>query len=55
MQLPDRPDLEHLRKQAKARKRERGIPLAAAQHELADDYGFPSWPRLVRHVQAIAL
>jgi hypothetical protein len=42
VQLPDRPDLEHLRKQAKARRRERGIPLAAAQHELARDYGFPS-------------
>ena len=55
MQLPDRPDLEHLRKQAKARRRERAIPLSAAQHELARDYGFPSWPRLVRHVQAISL
>ena len=55
MQLPDRPDLEHLRKQAKARKRERGTTLAAAQHELARDYGFPSWPRLVRHVQALSL
>lgn len=53
MQLPDRPDLEHLRKQAKARKRERGIPLSAAQRELAGDYGFPSWPRLVRHVHAL--
>ena len=50
MRLPDRPDLEHLRKQAKARKRERGIALSAAQHELALDYGFPSWPRLVRQV-----
>lgn len=55
MQLPARPDLEHLRKQAKARKRERGIPLSTAQHELALDYGFPSWPRLARHVQAIGL
>jgi hypothetical protein len=53
--LPERPSLEHLRKQAKARKRERGIALSRAQHELAREYGFESWPRLVRHVQAAAL
>jgi hypothetical protein len=50
--LPERPSLEHLRKQAKARKRERGIALNQAQHEIARDYGFPSWPRLVGFVQA---
>jgi hypothetical protein len=33
--LPERPSLEHLRKQAKARRRERGITLSQAQHELA--------------------
>jgi ankyrin repeat protein len=55
VQLPDRPDLEHLRKQAKARRRERGTTLAVAQHELAREYGFPSWPRLVRHVRALGL
>ncbi len=55
MQLPDRPDLEHLRKQAKARKRDRAVTLSTAQHGLALDYGFPSWPRLVRHVEALAL
>ena len=55
MRLPDRPDLEHLRKQAKARRRERGVALASAQHELALEYGFPSWPRLVRHVRALGL
>jgi hypothetical protein len=33
--LPERPSLEHLRKQAKVRKRERGIALNQAQHELA--------------------
>jgi ankyrin repeat protein len=53
--LPDRPSLEHLRKQAKARRRARGIALSQAQHELARDYGFPSWPRLVDHVNALAL
>src|SRR3954453_20275322 len=50
-QLPHRPSLEHLRKQAKTRKRERGITLIQAQHELAREYGFDSWPRLVHHVQ----
>jgi ankyrin repeat protein len=55
VQLPDRPSLEHLRKQAKTRRRERGTTLAEAQHRLARDYGFPSWPRLVRHVCAVGL
>ena len=55
MQLPDRPNLVHLRKQAKALRRERGSTLADAQHELAREYGFPSWPRLVRLVQALSL
>src|SRR5919106_791427 len=53
--LPQRPSLEHLRKQAKARKRERGIALNEAQHELAREYGFDSWPKLVHHVQAGSL
>jgi ankyrin repeat protein len=53
--LPQRPSLEHLRKQAKARKRERDIPLSQAQHDLAREYGFASWPKLVHHVQAAAL
>jgi ankyrin repeat protein len=50
--LPERPSLEHLRKQAKARRRERGIALSQAQHELAREYGFGSWPKLVHAVQA---
>jgi ankyrin repeat protein len=53
--LPSRPSLEHLRKQDKARKRERDIPLSEAQHELAREYGFASWPRLVHYVQAAGL
>jgi hypothetical protein len=51
--LPAHPSLQHLRKQAKARRRERGIPLHQAQHELARAYGFASWPRLVRFVEAV--
>src|SRR5918999_1026206 len=54
-ELPQRPSLEHLRKQAKARKRERAIALSQAQHELAREYGFDSWPKLVHHVQATGL
>jgi ankyrin repeat protein len=50
--LPERPSLEHLRKQAKARRRERRIALSQAQHELAREYGFGSWPKLVHAVQA---
>jgi ankyrin repeat protein len=53
--LPPRPSLEHLRKQAKALRRERGVPLCRAQHELARSYGFASWTRLARHVQAAGL
>ncbi|MGH2825250.1 MAG: hypothetical protein ACRDLY_19980, partial [Thermoleophilaceae bacterium] len=53
--LPQRPSVEHLRKQAKARRRERGIALNQAQHELAREYGFDSWPKLVHHVQASGL
>lgn len=59
--LPDRPSLEFLRKQAKARRRAQssGHPqsmgLAKAQHQVAREYGFASWPRLVHHVQSVRL
>lgn len=53
--LPQRPSLEYLRKQAKTRKRERGIGLSRAQYEIAHQYGFASWPDLVHHVQATTL
>lgn len=53
--LPERPSLEHLRKQAKARKRRRAISLSRAQREVALEYGFDSWPRLVHQVQATGL
>jgi hypothetical protein len=42
--LPPHPSLEYLRKQAKTRKRARSIALSQAQHELAREYGFASWP-----------
>lgn len=55
-QLPARPDLEHLRNQAKEllqelQRRDPGAQLADAQHTLAREYGFPSWPKLKVHVQ----
>jgi ankyrin repeat protein len=53
--LPAHPSLRHLRKQAKALRRERGIPLHQAQHELARSYGFTGWTRLVHDVQAAGL
>ncbi len=55
MQLPDRPSIEHLRKQAKRRRRRDNIALTQAQRELAREYGFASWPRLIHHVQAAGL
>jgi hypothetical protein len=53
--LPDPPSLEELREQARARRRQRGVPLGVAEHELARDYGFASWPDLARRVQRVAL
>jgi hypothetical protein len=41
---PPRPSLKYLRKQAKMRKRERGIALSQAQHEFAASTAFASWP-----------
>jgi ankyrin repeat protein len=56
--LPARPNLGQLRKQARELQREMGsdeaASLSAAQRALARRYGFASWPRLKRHVEAIA-
>lgn len=55
LRLPPRPSLEQLRKQAKDRLDAMpGARLADAQLAMAHDYGFDSWPRLVRHVTAVA-
>ena len=56
--LPERPSLEQLRKQAKEHletMRAGGQPatLSAAQHALAREYGFESWPTLVHHVESV--
>ena len=58
-QLPDHPSLEYLKKQAKAllqelKQRDPAARLADAQHALAREYGFASWPRLKTHVESLA-
>ena len=55
--LPPNPNLEHLKKQAKAllaklRQQNADATLVDAQHALAREYGFPSWPKLKEHVEA---
>jgi ankyrin repeat protein len=67
--LPERPNLEHLKKQAKdllhdfeqrdpealQRLSASAHPqLADALHAIAQEYGFPAWPRLKEHVQSLA-
>ncbi|HET9306269.1 MAG TPA: ankyrin repeat domain-containing protein [Candidatus Sulfotelmatobacter sp.] len=52
-QLPAKPNLEHLKKQAKELLRTMPAgKLADAQHALANEYGFPTWANLKAHVEA---
>ena len=56
--LPEFPDLQHLKKQAKVLLRELqqhdpGTTLTQAQHALARQYGFASWPKLKAHVESL--
>jgi hypothetical protein len=58
-QLPSHPSLEHLRKQAKhllpaLRQRNPASKLADAQHAIAIEYGFATWPALKAPVDAQA-
>jgi hypothetical protein len=57
--LPDRPNLEYLKKEAKAllvelRRQDPAAQLADAQHALAQKYGFASWPKIKAHVEAVS-
>lgn len=57
--LPPRPSLDHLKKQAKAllkrlREERPDALLTDAQHALAREYGFASWPKLKAAVEAFA-
>jgi ankyrin repeat protein len=55
-QLPDHPNLQYLKKQAKELLRGmRQGKLADAQHTLANEYGFATWAKLKSHVQAQGL
>ncbi len=54
--LPPRPDLRHLRAEAKQRRRSGEFSsLALAQLAVAREYGFRSWPRLKFHIEAVTL
>ena len=53
--LPDRPDLRHLKDQAKDLLKAGGAEsLAKAQFQIARLYGFASWPKLKAHVESLA-
>ncbi|MBV8845641.1 MAG: ankyrin repeat domain-containing protein [Bryobacterales bacterium] len=54
MQLPDPPNLRHLRDQAKDLVRSgAATTLADAQFQIARQYGFPSWPKLKQHLESL--
>ena len=58
--LPDKPDLDWLRKQARRllgelRKSDPDATLATAQFELAKSHGFPSWRALKAHIDALSV
>src|SRR3989441_6100248 len=51
---PDRPNLRHLKDQAKALGKAGGAKsLSEAQFAIARLYGFPSWPKLKAHVESL--
>jgi Clp amino terminal domain, pathogenicity island component len=59
-ELPLHANIEHLKKQAKERLRElqKSDPqakLTDAQHDIAREYGFVSWPKLRAHVESLGL
>ena len=52
--LPERPNLRHLKDEAKALKRAgQAATLSAAQFQIARQYGFSSWPKLKAHVDLL--
>ncbi|HEX4167807.1 MAG TPA: ankyrin repeat domain-containing protein, partial [Bryobacteraceae bacterium] len=55
-QLPEKPNLQYLKKQAKELLRSmRQGKLADAQNALANEYGFTTWANLKSHVQSFGL
>ena len=54
VQLPDQPNLRHLKDQAKDLVRAGSCPtLADALFNVARRYGFPSWPKLKAYVESV--
>src|SRR5690348_401040 len=52
--LPNRPNLRHLKDQAKdLLAAATASSLADAQFQIARQYGFASWPKLKEHVESI--
>ncbi len=52
--LPGRPDLRHLKDQAKALLKAGGATsLADAQFRVARTYGYPSWPKLKAYIESL--
>src|SRR6266705_2297864 len=52
--LPERPNLRHLKDQAKdLLKAGRAESISGAQFQIARLYGFPSWPKLKAHVDSL--
>lgn len=51
-ELPHVPNLRHLRRQARERRRTLDIALHDAQHQLAREYGFADWRRLKETIEA---
>ena len=52
--LPERPNLRHLKDQAKdLLKAGDAASIAAAQFQIARLYGFASWPKLKAHVESL--
>ena len=54
-QLPSRPDLNQLKRQAKELQESAHVPLHEAQTRLAREYGFASWNKLREEVEARTL
>jgi ankyrin repeat protein len=53
-QLPEHPDLRHLKDQAKDLLRDgQAASLANAQFQVARQYGFANWPKLKAHVESL--
>jgi len=51
--LPDRPNLRHLKDQAKDLLKSGASSLADAQLKIARSYGFATWPKLKAHVDLL--